>query len=74
MAAQNDAAVDLKEIEKASRSGIYGSEEFKQSFVSVMRSREQQTEEMYSIENLITALCGRFGVTPEQLSSSEKTR
>lgn len=74
MAAQNDAAVDLEEIEKASRSGVYGSEEFRRSFVAVMRSKEQLTEEICSIDNLITALCGRFGVTPEQLGSSEKTR
>ena len=65
MEAKEDAAVDLEEIHRASRSGIYGSEEFKRSFVSVMNPENQPTEAC-SIEAFIAALCERFNVTPEQ--------
>lgn len=65
---------DLKEIEQASRSGVYGSEEFKRAFVTTGALIEQARDKKFSLEPLIDKVCTRLGITMDQLCSDEKTR
>jgi putative transposase len=74
MALKEDFTKDSEEIQKAVRSGIYGSEEFSKAFVTAMYSEKTTTNETCSIETLMKALCERFNITTKQLQSSEKTR
>ena len=74
MAAKTDASEDIEEILQASREGIYGSEEFKRSFVKIDRSEESYIENDFPLESLIDIVCERFGVTSRHLHREEKTR
>lgn len=60
MTANEEASTDRKEIERAVRSRIYGSEEFKQTFVFTGRSKKPMTESPCSIETLIQVVCAQF--------------
>ena len=74
MAAKVDATDDKKEIERASRLGVFGSQEFRRAFLVTSRSDQQPTDEICSTETLLKAICERFGITANQMSSGEKTR
>jgi putative transposase len=74
MAAKADFTEDLKEIKRASRSGVYGSEEFTKAFVTEGYSEKKTIDKKYLIDTLLTEVCTRFGITDKQLLSSEKTR
>lgn len=74
MAAKENASEDKKAIERASRSGVLGSQEFTRAFVVTSRSIKSPADEICSIETLLKVICERFGISAIQMSSSEKTR
>jgi len=74
MAAKVEIAYDKTEIERASRLGVFGSQEFSRIFVTTSHSRKEPADKKNSIEILVKAICERFGITAKQISSSEKTR
>lgn len=75
MAVKRDVADDKKEIERAYRLGAFGSQEFTQAFVATSHSKKRPSDdEICSTEALLKAICERFGICANQLSSSEKTR
>ena len=74
MAATMEAMEDRKEIERASRAGVYGCDEFKRSFVIPAVWKNPMDAEKFSFDALMLIVCEKLGVTKDQLSSSEKTR
>lgn len=70
-----EAKKDLTEIGRASKTGIYGSEELKKAFVVSSQVDNHTTNtKRFSLEMLMTVVCNKFGVTKEQLCSEEKKR
>lgn len=74
MTATMEATEDLREIERASRAGVYGCDEFKRSFVVTAALKKPANAEGFSLDALMAIVCERLGVTKEQLCSEEKTR
>jgi putative transposase len=69
---------ELKEIELASRTGVYGSEEFKRAFVTITNTNKKfecsAKDNEHAIKILMNLVCARLKVTTEQLISEEKER
>jgi hypothetical protein len=74
MTAKIDIAEELKEIGRASRVGVYGSEEFKRAFVATKRSEMPDEDKGVTIDILITLVCARLKCTTGQLISKDKQR
>lgn len=79
MTAKIDITEELQEIKRASRMGVYGSEEFTKAFVVTTKKLEMPDDKdnknkVASIDMLIKLVCARFTCTAEQLISEDKQR
>lgn len=73
-----DASADAEEIRKSFRNGAFGNEEFVKAY-SFKEGFDDETcveneNVTCSIESLIDILCKEFGITNDELCSSEKRR
>lgn len=72
-----EANLDSEEIRKALRKGAFGNQEFVQNYTTLdgmELAEEIRGDEACTIDSLVNIVCNKFGVTFNELCSSEKRR